>query len=1107
MAIRISIFHQTTYEYKPHTTLGPQVVRLRPAPHCRSDIVGYSLKVSPADHFINWQQDPHSNWLARLNFHEPVKHFQITVDLVADLSPTNPFDFFLEESSEFIPVTYDDKVKHDLSPYLEIDRKGLGVKFRELDKALQPKGKIKTVDHLVMMNQAVNETLNYTLRMEPGVQTPEETLKKCKGSCRDFAWLLVQLLRKQKIAARFVSGYSVQVAADKEALDGPSGVSTDVVDLHAWVEAYLPGAGWVGLDATSGMLCTEGHIPLAASPNPSNASPIEGGLTECEVEFSHKMSVTRIHEDPRVTKPFSDGEWKSVVELGDAVDDRIQKADIRMTMGGEPTFISIDDYEAEEWNTGAVGQDKYERCIHLTKRLRGHQLEGSLIHCGQGKWYPGESLPRWAMALYWRKDGHPIWTQDKYCVMPNANLGHTAHDARTFISVLTHHLGVESNHVTPAYEDPLYYIWKEGRLPKDVDAIDNKLENEEDRDRMRQVFSRGLGHPVGYVLPIQKHVNPKGKFAWQSGLWLLRGQQKDERKIYLIPGDSPLGLRLPLASLDTVSVDPFLYPTDPTDPNLAELPKTEQLHQAVRYDEPSQFVADQEQFSRSVSGPPIRTAMTCQPRNGVLHIFMPPVRTLEDYLEIVAAIEATCVECDLPIVIEGYTPPVDPRIEVLKVTPDPGVIEINIAPASNWREMIHSTQSLYEDARQCRLGTEKFMVDGRHVGTGGGNHMVIGAATPLDSPFIRRPDLLRSVIAYWNNHPSLSYLFSGMFVGPTCQAPRVDEGRVDSIEELELAMMQFNCFSQPEPWMVDRWFRNLLVDLTGNTHRSEICIDKLYSPDSPTGRLGLVEFRGFEMPPHAEMSLVQQLLLRSIILMFWERPYTEKLIRWGSRLHDQYLLPYHNVNDFSKILYDLRLSGIPFKESWFDSHMEFRFPIAGKVSINNIEIELRHGIEPWNVLGEEPGSGGTARCVDSSLERLQISVKGIDFDPTRHGISVNGIQLPLVSIDDNQSFIGLKFRAWQPPHCLHPSIPAHVPLVFDLVDLQENKALGGCSYHPSHPGGAAYEDRPINALSAEARRKERFVPFGHTPGTVNLQQVPLKFRNKHTIDLRHLLLS
>lgn len=1104
MAIHISLLHRSHYTYDRAVAHAPHLVRLRPAPHCRTPILSYALNVLPKKHFINWQQDPFSNYVARLAFPEKTTELLIEVNLVAEMSVFNPFDFFLEPYAERFPFNYEPGLLKELAPFLETTPATslLADYLKTVNRA-----EVRSIDFLVSLNLRLSQEIKYLIRLEAGVQKPEETLKLRSGSCRDTSWLLVNLFRQLGLAARFVSGYLIQLKPDVKSLDGPSGTDIDFTDLHAWCEVFLPGAGWVGLDPTSGLLAGEGHIPLACTPEPASAAPITGAVDECNTKFVHEMKITRIHESARVTKPYTEEQWKEILTLGNSIDAELKTGDVRLTMGGEPTFISIDNMDGAEWNFTAVGPEKHKLSGELLLRLKQKFAPGGLLHWGQGKWYPGESLPRWAFACYWRKDGNPIWNNDALIADERTKYNYTAEHALKFITALATRLGTDPKWAMPGYEDPFYHLWKERRLPTNVDSQKTDSKDEEERVRLAKILKQGVESIVGYVLPIQRSSHLP---SWTSGPWFLRAE-----KLYLTPGDSPMGLRLPLDSLPWVSPSdyPYLNELDPTEAR-PPLPTREKLGQRslpVETNTPSKEEIKKLQLRSDPTRLPktgesaawiVRTAFCVETRNGKLHVFMPPVATLEDYLELITAVEDTAAQLQTPVVIEGYTPPNDPRVDNVKVTPDPGVIEVNLQPAHSWDELVENTTALYEEARQSRLSAEKFMIDGRHVGTGGGNHVVIGGATPSDSPFLRRPDLLRSMISYWQNHPSLSFLFSGLFIGPTSQHPRVDEARNDSLYEIETAFRQIPEEGEVAPWLIDRIFRHLLIDITGNTHRAEFCIDKLYSPDSSSGRLGLVELRAFEMPPHARMSLTQQLLLRSLIARFWKQPYQHSLVRWGTELHDRFMLPHFVEEDFRDVIEDLQDNGYPLKIEWFAPHLEFRFPNYGTMAQRGVSLEIRQALEPWHVLGEEGATGGTTRYVDSSLERLQVKVRGM-ID-SRHLVACNGHSIPLHPTGTEGEYVaGIRFRAWQPPQCLHPTIGVHAPLTFDIVDTWNNRSLGGCTYYVSHPGGLSYTTLPVNAYEAESRRLARFLKIGHTAGALDVRPAERNPEFPFTLDLRH----
>ena len=1141
MATKIALHHKTTYRYDRAISVEPQVIRLRPAAHTRSRILAYSLKIQPAEHFINWQQDPSGNFIARVVIPNKTRLFSFEVDLIAELPAINPFDFFVEEYAQRFPFTYDPGLEAELAPYRRTGAPGPLLKQYLQNPWFQPNPDRTTIDMVVEINRRLAGQIRYLIRMEPGVQTPEETLEKGSGSCRDSAYLLVHILRNLGFAARFVSGYLIQLSPDKHTVetlstlhpDAPQGAAADFTDLHAWAEVYLPGAGWLGLDVTSGLFAGEGHIPLAATPEPESAAPVSGATEVCETEFDFAMSVSRLQSegadptqvsgdllDPNRNLTHAQRCEADFDRIAVAVDRDLDAQKIRLTMGGEPTFVHYDNPDHPEWNLAAVGPDKRILAARLTYRLAQAFAPGGILYHGQGKWYPGEDLPRWALGVFFRTDGQPVWHDPQYLARESGVPGTeqntsdasggartpTDADARKFIQELALNLGIVAEAVMPAFEDPFHKLWLTGGT-FDLAGLN--------REELIKIYERTDQTPAGYVLPLE--------WNWDAPGWLSCRWQFKRGGVYLIPGDSPLGYRLPLNRIPSVPVpgyevapinDPLEYRPDSGADADAEKSEPQTPPKPLSTPQESSGTIQARRARPAAPGAFIFTkALNVQIRENRLHVFLPPVSTLEAYLDLVASIETTARALGQPVILEGYPPPGDPRLLRLMVTPDPGVIEVNVHPAYSWGDLKHITKTLYRCAREERLIAEKFQLDGRPMGTGGGNHITLGGRTPIESPFLRRPDLLRSMITYWQHHPSLSYLFSGLFVGPTSQAPRIDEARHESLYDLELGFKSFPPFQaapsgyaiqDSQLWLIDRVLRNVLVDLSGNTHRSEFCIDKLYPGENMAQRLGLVELRAFEMPPNPTDYLAVMLLIRAMVARFAKNPYHHKFTRWGTALHDRFMLPYFLWQDFAAVIEDLNQHGYDFRaQQHFADAFEFRFPLYGAVQIEGAVIELRCALEPWPVLGETSIAGGTSRPVDAALERLQVRVRGLT--PGRYIVTCNGEALPLQATGVNGEFVaGVRFKAWAPPNTLHPLAPVHSPLVFDLIDTWQSRSLGGCTYHVSHPGGRTYETRPVNAVEAEARRQTRFERSGHTGG--DLTDLPHPRTNPEypmTLDLRY----
>ncbi len=1075
MGSLVRLSHKTVYTYDRAVRLGPQLVRLKPAAHSRTRVFSYALSVGPGECFVNWLQDPYGNFQARVLFPDRVKEFRVEVDLSADLAVYNPFDFFLEPYAEELPISLPADLRRDLAPYLEPPLPG---HLLASYLATLPKLGGRTIDFLVELNRRLNADISYRIRLEQNVQTSEETLTLRSGSCRDSALLLVELLRLYGFAARFVSGYLIQLKPDQKPRVGPAGPSADFTDLHAWAEAYVPGAGWIGLDPTSGLLAGEGHIPLAATPRPSGAAPIEGGLDSCEVSFSYQMSVTRLVDVPRPSMPFPQGGRDALARIGSAIDARLAASGYELTVGAEPTFVSDTNREAGEWNGDALGPTKKALALDLLRRLSARWAPGAVIHSSQGKWYPGEPLPRWALSCFARRDGTPVWSNPALMGDGRVPGKLVPGDARRFVEALVGILGVDERFIIDAYEDPLHFLTQERNLPLNVEPGDPKLADPQERHRFVETFQRGLDVPSGCVLPLQKG-------SWKSGPWPLRGG-----KLTLVPGDSPIGLRLPLDRLPWApeGEKEAWFERDPFESvGISPLPPLRSLSRSADENPSLQRVNPMplpEEHPPLVPGESaawvVRTALCAQVREGNLYVFLPPVRQAEDWFALVSEIEKTAAATGMRPILEGYSPPYGDDFFSFQITPDPGVIEVNLPPAADSARLETILSDLWEEASAAGLSTVKYLVGGQEVGSGGGCHWVLGGPTPDRSPFLRRPDLLRSWIAYLNRHPSLSYLFSGLFVGPTSQAPRFDEANPWGIEDLELAFAEVDGRGHVPPWLSDRIFRNLMVDGSGNTHRSELCIDKLFSPDRAAGRLGLVEFRSFEMAPHADLALATSQLLRALTVHFLEHPYRESPIRWGNDLRDRWTLPHFLFKDFSQVLSELDAVGFSFPREPFEAQRDFRFPVVGRLLYGGMELELRQALEPWPVMGEEGGGGGTVRYVDSSVDRLQVLVRGGDF--SRYAFSCGGYRLPLVPDADGVAVCGLRFKAWRLASGLHPTVVPDSRVVIDVVDLVSHAVVAGCTYYVAHPAGRNYDAPPINGFEAEARRQARFQCEGSTPG-------------------------
>ncbi|MET0386278.1 MAG: transglutaminase family protein [Polyangiales bacterium] len=1033
---RVAITHRFEQRFERPLRLSTHWLRLRPAPQTRARITAYSLQVHAQGHFLNWVRDPFENYLARLDLPEPVPSLGIDLELIAELTPVNPFDFLADYEAANHPFKYSEHSQKELAPYLALPE--VGPRLRAFLATLE-RDEVSTVERLSTINRQVHEalTLSAAGRLQCGEPVdPEGSLSKGSGSAWQLAWLLTVGLRELGIASRFVCGQRITLAADDAEL------RQDHVILHSWSEAFVPGAGWIGLDPSAGVFTTETYIPFASAPDPLRVRPIVG---EREREagretLTETLTVKRL--TPQLTaSPFSPSHWSDIRALGQHVDRDLNARGLTPSLSHSLTFSSAHPVGWLEWNTHALGDNKRATAEALLANLRKRLAPSGVPHLGQGEWFSGEPLPRWRLTCVGRTDGVPLWRNpDRLGWGRVGNTIRPPQDAEQLAKRIARALGVQSEHVVPALEDPLHARWSARNNPLPTPS-DEELNDPAARRKLAARLSETRGDPTGYVLPLRwDHAAQR----WESGVWAFR-----RGGLHLVPGDSPLGYRLPLASLqiDEETTREAQLERSPFEPR-GELPELyAETHLRL------QAAAQSGEQTRARETAPARTprtALCVQIRAGQLYVFLPPVSHAEHYVALVTAIETAAEAGHTTVILEGYEPPEDPRLSRFVLEPDAGVLRLHLPQAAAWPARLEVLQAAYDEGARVGLTPERVTSEGARIPAGGGGRLTLGGTEPAKSPFLQRPEILRALITYWQRHPSLSYLFSGRLIGAGGSAPRPDEGRDEALYELSIGLARLPSGESATPWQADRALRHLLVDLSGDLKRAEIRSDQLFSPDRASLQQGRIFIQSFETAPHPEVAALEELLVLALLGHFARRPDDAALAPWGTALHDRFMLPQVLYADLASVLADLNASGYPFQLVWFDQLAEQRFPVLGKTPIGTITLELRQAHEPWPLLAEEVAAGGVSRFIDAANERMQVRLTGLT--PGRYVLACNGDYVPLQSTGTHGEFVaGVRYKVANPPATLHPTIPPVGRLVFDLIDLWTGRTVGGATYLPPQP--------------------------------------------------------
>ncbi len=1060
---RVALRHRLDYRFDRPVRLSTHWLRLRPAPQAVACIQAYSLTVRPASHFVNWVRDPFENHLARLDFPEAVSRCSIDMELLAELPPTNPFDFLLAADAAEHPFRYPDQLAGELAPYLWSGESGEELRrwLDTLDRTPAP-----TVERIQQIATRTAEDF----RLEDHRRQPDlsRLLRDGSGSHRELAWLLTLSLRALGIATRLVSGYRLMITADAHA------------HLHSWCDAYLPGAGWIGLDPASGLLTAEHHIPLCTASDPTRVLPVLGYRESCEEELQERISL-RLLESHAADWPYSAAQWTRLESAAASVDAALRGTGIRLGQSTSLEFGKPDQPDAPEWRTTGQGPDKWRTATRLMERLREKRMPGSIILLGQGEWYAGEPAPRWALHCIGRRDGQPLWSAASFSADRAGDEKTEAADAARFAKALAGALGLPAGSAVPAFEDQLYQLWSEN-AQVDYAPDTRQFEDPVQRSQLAEQLSKTHAEPTGHVIPLAWDYHAA---TWRSRPWQTRRQQ-----LYLTPGPFPMGYRLPLNTLPA------------GDASRAEQPPEYSPWDAVPTDDTARRIDQQPDDSPA---PP--TAICVEYREDRLCVFLPPLPDLGQFQRLLKAVDQTASELGLPVLLEGYGPPPSPALELLTAEPETGTLRLRLPLTTSWQQELDWLEDAYRLAGRLGLATQQRYEDGRREPLGQRSTRTLGGPEPASSPFLFKPALLRSLILFWQHHPSLSYLFAGPRVGPDGWAPRVDEGSEDAVQELTVALERFPAGDVETPWVADRLLSHVLSDPGGDPHGGEWRLHALYPPDSGSRRLGQVELQAFAMAPHPHLAAAQSLLVRAVTAYLARHPLTAPPARWGEHLHHRFMLPAVLWQDFCQVLRLLADNGLGLAPDLYSPWLEHHFPVLGTVRRGTLQLRLRPALEPWPVMAEEAAGSGVARFVDPATLRVQVEAAGLTAG--RHLLTCNGQEVPLERLADQNCWVGgVRCKVWNPPSTLFPTIPPVERLQFSLLDRWSKRRLCGFTYFPpipgdpsgsmqieAHagplpPGAAAVQERPTptpHLPLAPPIRGGRFIP---EPGETPAEQLP-----------------